>query len=344
MSELKELLIKLSELDCIAGDEGEITAFIKKEIEPYADSVETDAVGNIIAFKKGAKRRVRPLMVTAHIDEVGFYITGINESGTLKLGMTGGIDPRVLIGAKLRCGKKKVPGIISLKAIHLVSREEEKVAPALRQLYVDIGASSREQAQGMVAVGEPVYFDTPAHEVGDCLLAKAIDDRIGCAIMIECLKKPLEYDTWFVFNSGEEIGCRGSIVAAKRILPGIMVAIEGSPAADIEDVPEHKVSCLMRHGVALPLLDRGTVYDRDLRETIGKKATEAGIAWQYCFTVAGSTDASSASGAGTGALAIGVEVPTRYLHAPAGLVYPPDMEAGLAMTELIIKEVGECNV
>lgn len=344
MSELKELLIKLSELDCIAGDEGAITAFIQKEIEPYADEMFTDAVGNLIAFKKGKNRRVRPLMLTAHMDEVGFYITGINESGTLRLGMTGGIDPRVLIGTKLRCGKKKVPGIIALKAIHLVSREEEKSAPPLKNLYVDIGASSKSQAEGMVSVGEAVYFDTPAHEVGDCLLAKAIDDRIGCAIMIECIKDELAYDTWFVFNSGEEIGCRGSQVAAKRILPGIMVAIEGSPAADLEDVPEHKMSCLMRHGVALPLMDRGTVYSRDLREAIGKKATEAGIQWQYCFTVAGSTDASSASGAGTGALAIGVEVPTRYLHAPAGLVYPPDMEAGLAMTKLIITEVGECNV
>ena len=186
---MKELLKQLCELDGVPGYEDEVREFIEKQAAPYADEMLVDAVGNLIVFKKGAKPRKRPLLVMAHMDEVGFLVRDITEDGMLKLAKAGGIDPRVLIGRRMRVGEQKLPGIISLKAIHLTTPEERKEAPGLDSLYIDIGCTSREEAEALVMRGEPAVFDSRFMEFGvDCVKAKAIDDRIGCAVMVALLE------------------------------------------------------------------------------------------------------------------------------------------------------------
>jgi endoglucanase len=164
---MKELLKQLCELDGVPGYEDEVWAFIEKEAAPYATSMEVDPVGNLIVFKKGAKERKRPLLMMAHMDEVGFLVKDITEDGMLKLAPAGGIDPRVLIGRRMRVGENKIPGIISLKAIHLTTPEERKDAPGLNSLYIDIGCTSREQAEGLVMRGDPAMFDSKFFEFVD---------------------------------------------------------------------------------------------------------------------------------------------------------------------------------
>ena len=289
---MKELLKQLCELDGVPGYEDEVRAFIEEQAKPYATSMEVDPVGNLIVFKKGAKPRKRPLLIMAHMDEVGFLVKDITEDGRLKLAPAGGIDPRVLIGRRMRVGEKKIPGIISLKAIHLTTPEERKDAPGLNSLYIDIGCTSREQAEGLVMRGDPAMFDSKFLEFGvDCVKAKAIDDRVGCAVMLQLLRQELPYDTYFAFVVAEEIGSRGATVAAQRVAPGCVVAIEGTTAADMPDVAPHKQSTVQRQGAVVSLMDKGTVYDRPFREKVLAEADAQGVKWQYRKSANGGTDA-----------------------------------------------------
>ena len=146
---MKELLKKLTDLDGLAGYEDEVREFIENEIKDHVDEMFTDPMGNLYAFKKGAKRREKKLLVSAHMDEVGFLVHSITEDGMLKLSQVGGIDPRVLVGRRMKAGHKKVNGIISIKAIHLTTPEERKVAPQLASLYVDIGLPARSRQKNM---------------------------------------------------------------------------------------------------------------------------------------------------------------------------------------------------
>lgn len=342
---MKELLKQLCELDGVAGYEDEVRAFIEEQARPYADEMLVDALGSLLVFKKGKQRRVRPMMVCAHMDEVGFLVRDITEDGMLKLAPAGNIDPRVLIGRRMRVGEKKIPGVISLKAIHLTTPEERKIAPELSSLYIDMGCKSKEEALGLVQPGEPAMFDSKFIPFGtDCVKAKALDDRIGCAVMLELLKEELEYDTWFAFVCGEEIGSRGATVAVHRIQPGCLLVIEGTTAADMPEVKPHKQSCRQREGAVVSLADGGAIYDRDFREKVLKKADEQGVKWQYRKSKNGSTDAEKHIEAGVGAIAFGLSAPVRYIHCACNVAYLPDVEEVKKLASIVIKEAGELNV
>ena len=342
---MKELLKQLCELDGVPGYEDEVREFIEKQAAPYADEMLVDAVGNLIVFKKGAKPRKRPLLVMAHMDEVGFLVRDITEDGMLKLAKAGGIDPRVLIGRRMRVGEQKLPGIISLKAIHLTTPEERKEAPGLDSLYIDIGCTSREEAEALVMRGEPAVFDSRFMEFGvDCVKAKAIDDRIGCAVMLELLKNDLPYDTYFAFVVGEEIGSRGATVAGRRIQPGCVMVIEGTTAADMPDVAPHKQSCRQRQGAVVSLMDSDTVYSREFREKMLKAADEKGGKWQYRKSANGGTDAGVGTTSGPAALAFGLSAPVRYIHCACNVAYLPDLEEVHKLAEIVIEEAGELDV
>ena len=157
---MKELLKQLCELDGVGGYEDEVRLFIEEQVKPYADEMIVDTLENLIVFKKGAKSRKRPLLVLAHMDEVGFLVKDITEDGMLKIGSVGSIDPRVLIGRRMRVGSNKIPGVISLKAVHLTTPEERKVSPSIGDLYIDIGSTSREQTESLIMRGDPAAFDS----------------------------------------------------------------------------------------------------------------------------------------------------------------------------------------
>ena len=337
---MKELLKKLCSLDGVPGYEDEVREYIQEQVKPYADEIIVDAVGNLIVFKKGAKPRKRPLAILAHMDEVGFLVKDITEDGMLKLATAGGIDPRVLIGRRMRVGADKIPGIISL-----TTPEERKEAPGIGSLYIDIGCTSREQAEALVMRGDPAMFDSKPIEFGvDCLKAKAIDDRVGCAVMMELLKEELPYDTYFAFVVAEEIGSRGATVAAQRIQPGCVVAIEGTTAADMPDVAPHKQSCAQRQGAVVSLMDKGTVYSREFRQQVLAAADAQGVQWQYRKSANGGTDARVGTTCGSAAIAFGLAAPVRYIHCACNVAYLPDLEEVKKLARIVIKEAGELDV
>jgi len=345
MTAMKDLLRELCLLDGVPGYEDEVREFIHARVSPLADEIIVDALGNLLVFKKGKSPRVRPMVVAAHMDEVGFLVRGYTEDGCIKLTSAGGIDPRVLIGRRMKVGRKKIRGVISLKAIHLTTPDERTKAPPLTSLYVDIGCTSKDAAQKLAPIGEPVMFDSDFIEFGDrCVKAKAIDDRVGCAVAISMLESELLYDTWFAFTTGEEIGTRGASVVGNRLNPGAIMALEGTTAADMPDIPEHKQSTAHRKGAVVSVIDGRTIYSRDLRRKILAEADTLGIKWQYRKSANGGTDAGVLHTAGSGALAFGLATPTRYIHCAMNVLHLPDMEELFKLAMLFNEKVGELDV
>ena len=343
--ELKELLRDLCQLDGVPGYEDEVRAYIEEKARPYADEMFADSVGNLFVLKKGKVSPKRPLMVCAHMDEVGFLVRNITEDGMVKLAPAGGIDPRVLIGRRMKVGLKKTLGVISIKAIHLTTPEERLKAPDLQSLYVDMGATSKKEAEKYAGVGEPIMFDSDFVEFGDnCIKAKALDDRIGCAVMLDMLKGEVPQDTWFVFAVGEEIGHRGARVAVQRLDPAAVLVIEGTTAADMPDVPAHKQSTRIRQGAVVSLIDGGNVYSRGLRQAVCAEADKRGVKWQYRQSANGATDASFGTIGASGALTFGLSAPVRYIHCACGVAYLPDLAEIRAMADIVLEKAGEQNV
>lgn len=209
-----EILEKLTRTIGVSGEEDDVRSVILSEIEPYADEIHISPLGNILAFKKGEKRPEKKLMLCAHMDEVGFVITNITENGLLKFTTVGNIRPEVLSGRDVLVGGK-TPGVICAKPVHLLKGDEFEKPVPVNELAIDIGADTREQAETLVQIGDNACFVPFFEHVHGTVKAKALDDRVGCFALITLMQRPLEYDTYFVFSTQEEIGLRGAGTAAQ---------------------------------------------------------------------------------------------------------------------------------
>ncbi|MCL2031178.1 MAG: M42 family peptidase, partial [Oscillospiraceae bacterium] len=263
-----ELLKTLCRLDGVSGWEDEVRAFILERARPFADEIRQDALGNVFVFRRGRERAEKTLCLMAHIDEVGLFVSGITDEGYLKV-LCSGIDPRVLPGRPVRVGLEKVPGVIGLQCIHLAEPQELKKAVKVSKLHVDIGAADRGEAEALARPGDPVSFVCEPEETGDGFLcAKAIDDRLGCAVLLTLLEEEQARDCWYVFTAQEEAGMRGAFGAAFALRPDIAIIVEGTTAADRPDIPAHKRVCVPGRGAVIPFMDGGTLYDRGLFELL----------------------------------------------------------------------------
>ncbi len=337
---LIETLKRLCALPGVSGMENEVADYIKAEAGPYADEMITDSLGNVLVFKKGRKAPEKRLMLAAHMDEVGVIITGITDDGYLKFDFVGGVDRRVALGQRVFING--AAGVIAVKAAHHAKSSGDENVPKQEDLYIDIGADKREEAGKIAALGDVGTFDPQVMEFGDGFLkAKAIDDRIGCAVMLELLKDELAVDTWFAFTAQEEVGTRGASVAAYRINPEISLIVEGTTAADMPGVPQTKRICTPGKGVVIPFMDKGAIYDRELFALVTKLAEDNGIAWQTKRMVAGGTDASAIQRSGMGTKVVGIAAAIRNIHSPSCVGKISDFEALLKLARLFIKVQGE---
>ena len=337
-----ETLKTLCALSGVSSYEDEVRGYIQKRVEPYADSVRTDALGNLIVFKRGTKPTGNRLMLCAHMDEVGLIVKSVTEDGYLKFGCVGGIDRRVLLGKEVAVGAKRIPGVIGLKAIHLTTPEERKKVPKLTEFYIDIGAKDKEEALSKVELGDACAFVSDAVEFGGGMLkAKAIDDRVGCAVMVKLLEEDLPMDCTFVFTAMEEVGCRGAFGAAFSVTPEIALVLEGTTAADVPSLSEDRQVCWPGKGPVLAWMDNGTIYDRTLFERLRALAEENGLTWQMKHYVAGGTDARSIQRIKAGVRVAGISAAVRYLHAPNSVCSLSDAEQMLALTRLFLRDLAE---
>lgn len=317
----------LKELTCLngaAGDEDAVRNYIRSKIEPIADSVEIDNMGNIIALKKGESSE-KKIMLSAHMDEVAMMVTAIKDDGTLKFSDVGGIDSKILMGQKVVVGENKVNGVIGAKPIHMQDKTERTTPLKEKSLYIDIGTNKKEDTIKLVGLGDYVYFNSDYVEFGDNRIkAKALDDRVGCAILIEVLKKKYPFDVYVCFTVQEEVGLRGSIVTTNKICPDIALVVEGTTCSDVHNVKPGEYSTVLGDGVALTIMDRTTIVDKDLLHYLEQVATENNIGFQYKKTVSGGNDAGSIQRSGSGVKVASISVPCRYIHSPVSVMSKSD--------------------
>lgn len=331
------MLDKLCLLNGASGDEGQVREFIVNEIKDFCD-YKIDALGSITAFKKGRKIPDKKVMLCAHMDEVGFIVTYITDDGYLKLSPVGGIDPRVVIDRVVSINGVK--GVIGAKAVHLLSADEKNTALTFDKMYIDIGAKSREDAEKYVSLGDYAYFVSDYYEFGNGFVkAKALDDRIGCMLLIELIKSDLEYDTYFCFNVQEEIGLRGSACTAYSVQSDISVVFEATTAADLDGVSGGERCCVLGDGPVVSFMDGRTVYDRGLCELAFKTAAENNIKIQTKTAVAGGNDAGAIQSAGIGSRVMAVSLPCRYIHSGSSVVKLSDIEETRKLINALLDKI-----
>lgn len=329
----KQLLFSLCSLDGVSGREASVRNFILNKLNESASSKEiiVDPMGNIIVRLHGKCAAAKKILFDAHMDEVGFLITHINGDGTLSFDTVGGIDKRVLFGQRVRIGE--VYGVIGGKAIHQCTKDEKDAVPAIENMTIDIGAANSEEAQKLVKIGQGGTFACGLQEwQNGILMGKALDDRVGCALLLSLAERQPERDIWLSFSVQEEVGLRGAKAVGEAVCPEIAVAIDATTAADVAGSADKDCVCRLGCGPVVSFADKATLYDQELYQLIRSYAEECGIATQTKNRVAGGNNAAALQRSHTGVCAAAISLPCRYIHSPSCLANMADIES---MEELL---------
>lgn len=323
------MLKELCQLNGTSGNENKVREYITKNIN--ADYI-IDNLGSVIA-SVGEDRICNNVSINAHMDEVGFIITGITDDGYLRFSPVGGIDPRVCLDRVIET-ENGIRGVIGDKAFHLLSSDEKSKCPDFDKLLIDIGATSKEQTEEVVSLGDYAYFVSDYVEFGDGFLkAKALDDRIGCMLMMDLINEEIEGT--YCFNVQEEVGLRGAKCTAESTRPDIALVLEATTAADLDGVTGADRVCVLGNGPVVSFMDGRTIYDKELYNLAMTTAKEKGIPVQTKTAIAGGNDAGAIQTASGGTRVLAISLPTRYIHSGASVVKKSDIEA----TKLLIKEL-----
>ncbi len=313
------ILGKLSEAIGISGDEGKVRAIVLDAIREHVDEINVDTMGNVVAFKRGTGRNRMRVMLDAHMDEVGLMVVGHNGDGFLRVRTVGGIDPRLLPGTLLQVGSERVPGIIGIKPIHLLNGEGK--VTKIEDLFVDVGAKSKDEAKNLAPVGTYVAFATVYRELGPSVRGKAFDDRAGCAVMVELLRgERFRFDLYAAFTVQEEVGLRGAQVAAYAIDPDCAFALECTIADDMPKDKDISPTTKQGQGPALTVMDRSVIADRRLVQLLTGTAEELDIPYQLKQPGISGTNAGAINRTRAGVPSVTVAMPCRYIHSPVGLL------------------------
>lgn len=334
------LVKELVSLSGPSGFEDSVRDFIRKNVT--ADEIYTDTIGNLICHKKGNGKKI---MVAAHMDEVGFIITEITDSGFLRFAALGGIDSAVLCSKKVLIGKNSVPGIIGTKAIHLQKSDEVTTPIKIKDLYIDIGAENKEAAEKIVNLGDYAVFDGEYTEFGNNLVkSKALDDRVGCAVLMELLKEDFDNDIYFVFTVQEETGLRGAFIATYNIKPDMALVLEGTTCSDVYGSKPHNQVTNLGNGVVMTVMDRSAISDKDYFDFIVRTAKENNIKLQLKRTTMGGTDAAAIQRTGTGVKTAVLAVPCRYLHSPVSVMHTDDLLSLYNLSKAVLKNIERSGI
>ena len=332
-----KLLERLCNVIAVSGDEGEVRRIVLEEIKPFADDVKVDAIGNVLATRSGSGRNRVRVMLDAHMDEVGFMIVAEDGEGIYRFENVGGIDARHLVGKQVLVGKKRTPGVIGGKPIHLMSHDERTRKVSLDALRIDLGPS------GKAEIGDRAGFATKFKRVGPSILSKAIDDRIGIATVIELLKNaPSNVDVCAAFTVQEEIGLRGAKVAAQYFNPDLAIAIDSTPA---NDLPMHDDSENMTYntklgcGPAIYIADGSTLHDPRLVRFLADTAEAEKIPYQFRQPGGGGTNSGAIQRALAGIPTVSISVPHRYTHSPVSISRVEDWKNTLNLLYAALKRI-----
>ena len=325
-------LKELSEAVGVSGREDEAREIIVDAIAGQVDEYRVDSLGNVIALKKGDGSSELKVMLAAHMDEVGFMISQIEKSGLLRFFKVGGIDNRVLPAKKVWIGDDKVPGVIGAKPVHLTERKERSQVIESDKLVIDIGASSKEEAEKLVKLGDYATFATEFIELDPegsgwrAVQGKAFDDRAGCAVLIELLGASYPFDLYAAFTAQEEVGLRGAQVAAFAIEPDFAFTLECTGANEIPTKKDISPSTRLGQGPAITIMDRSFIADRRLVRLLIDSAEKLDIHYQIKQPGIGGTDSGAIHRSKEGVPSVTVSVPCRYIHSPAAILSLNDFD------------------
>ena len=315
---MKTVIRQLTEAFGPSGYETEVTELIKTMVAKHADEVKTDVLGNLIAIKNGSQDG-QSIMFAAHTDEIGVVVTHIDDQGFLRFGSVGGVGISTLVGNRVRFAGGAVGAIYQEKG----SWKEL----TLDKLYIDIGAENKEEALKKVKVGEFGIFHREFEDLGDRLIAKSMDDRVGCAVLIEALKKIQnpKNTLYFVFTAQEEVGLRGARTAAYGLEPDLGIALDVTLTGDMPEARRMAVS--LGKGAAIKVKDSSLITHPKVKDLLVTLAEENKIPYQMEVLEAGGTDAGAIHLTKAGVPSGAISIPTRYVHSPSEMVDMRDVEA-----------------
>lgn len=322
---MQELFGNLCSVFGPSGREHRVMDLIQSEVEPFADSMERDALGSLLVLKKGKSSEKR-LMLAAHADEIGIAVTCIDDKGFILFSTVGGVNPKGKLGGTRVIFENGTIGIIQMRE---VMRER---AVEVNELFIDIGSSSREETLNRVKVGDFAVFEGASRSQGDFFISKAIDDRVGCLVLIEAIRRieTPEYDTWFVFTTQEEVGTRGAKGAAYRIDPHFGLAVDVTLCGDTPE--EFPLNMCAGEGVAIKSRDRNIIVPTAVIDHLVETAEENSIPWQMEVLPFGGTDAGAIQLVRGGVAAGTLSIPCRYVHTPSEMVHMKDVQAAVDLT------------
>lgn len=341
------LLQRLCDAVAVSGDEKAVRSIIKEQISSFADELNVDAVGNLLAIRKGSGENRLRVMIAAHMDEVGVMLTNQEEDGIFRFEAVGGLDARWLAGKAVWVGSDQLPGVIGYKPIHLSSADEIQQAVTIGQLRIDIGQENGKR----VKPGDWAVFATHFRRVGPSVFAKALDDRLGVATLIELFKHaPSNIDLLAAFTVQEEVGLKGAKVAAYAFDPDLAIVLDCTPANDLP--PWDRGSCVgencsentryntrLGSGPAIYIADRVTLSDPRLVRFLVKVANERNIPYQFRQPGGGGTDAGAIHKQRAGIPSVSISVPGRYLHTPISMIRLDDWKNSLALVHAALENL-----
>ncbi|MGV3487781.1 MAG: M42 family metallopeptidase [Tuberibacillus sp.] len=353
MSELKSLLQQLDEIPGVSGDEEKVAEFIKEELNGSFDDHFADSLGNQFFVKKGKSPDFK-VMLAAHMDEIGFVVMHIDDNGFVTIGPVGGHDSRMVISQVLAIhteNKGIVRGITGSKPAHIVSPEEGKKAIPFEDMYLDVGTNSKEETLALgVQVGDFVTFDKKGQFLndGDVFTGKAVDDRAGCAVLVEVMKRLADKDIYpTVYGAAtvqEEVGIRGAGPAGHRIQPDIALSIDVTMSGGTPGISEKQIPVKLGKGAAITMYDGGLAVPKKLSRKLIQVAENREIPYQRDVLLKGATDGRAISLSGNGVVTGTVSIPSRYIHSSVGCVHFADVEHTIQLIVAFIESLNETNV
>ena len=333
------LLKELSELNGVSSRETPVRHYIRDRIAGKVDSISTDRLGNLIAHKGQAKKGPK-IMLSAHMDEVGLMVVGIDASGLLKIKPVGGIDERILLSKRVVVGPKQIPGVIGAKPIHLQEKEERENPLKISALFVDVGATDRNDAEKDVKVGDLIAFDVQAEAFGDGLFkGKALDNRAGCAVLLHLIENQYDLPLAFAFTVQEEVGLRGATVTAYDLNPDLALVVETTSAGDVSPLEKRQAPTSLGQGPAISFMDQSIIVNPALVDELVTTANEAGLAYQFRQTTGGGTEAGVINQARTGVPTAVISIPCRYIHSPVGVLNLDDFTQTIKLIDAVLRKI-----
>jgi endoglucanase len=341
-----ELLKKICEVPGAPGFEKRIRNFVVETIEPLVDEIRVDNMGSIIALKKGASEK--KVLVAAHLDEISFIVTHIDEDGFIRIHPLGGFDPKTLTAQRVIVhGRKDLMGVMGSKPIHIMKPEERSKAPQLQDYFVDVGLPKEEVCK-LVAVGDPITRERELIEVGNCVNSKSIDNRVSVFILVEALRElkdqQLPYDLYAAFTVQEEVGLRGAMSVAHQVNPDFGLALDTTIAFDVPGAQPHEMVTRLGKGCAIKIMDGSVISDGRMVEFLKDQATKNNIQWQAEILPAGGTDTAALQRYGkNGAISGAISVPTRHIHSVIEMANKEDIRSAIDLLKAAVLNLDEWN-